>query len=152
MQANQHLDLAAKEIAASTFEPVSSNLLQIGRALERIFEVQYQVWALKPDLLPSVLRGPADDPEAALNVALERANRLASDGANKTAIAVLQLFLRYQSSRDHKERANEQFKESREQAPNLRVGQVPSIRSTGPSVIAAAGHAVRAVTELRANG
>jgi hypothetical protein len=54
--AAQHLDLAARAIASASFEPSSFNLGQIGRALSTVFEVQYQVWALRPELLPSVLR------------------------------------------------------------------------------------------------
>ena len=95
------LDSAARQIAELRLEPVSQNLDRIGKALVEIFEIQYNVFALRPEFLPEALRGPAEDPELAFQATMERVSILEKAGALNTAIGILNIFLMYQTSEHH---------------------------------------------------
>jgi hypothetical protein len=97
-QAAATLTSAMKALAADRSPSVQSKLARIGAAQVEIFEAQYQIWALKPDLLPQVLRAPAGDPQVAFDLALRRVKEYVSVGAVDAAVGVLDIFILYQTS------------------------------------------------------
>lgn len=107
-QAAARLTQAMKALAAHPLQPVRSKLVRLGAAQVEIFEVQYQLWAAEPALLPDVLKGAADDPQAAFDIAMRRVKELASEGAVEAAVGVLDIFITYQISPHHLELARQE--------------------------------------------
>jgi hypothetical protein len=107
-QAASRLDEAMKALAADSPAPLRSKLHRLGAAQVEIFEVQYQLWALNPALLPGILRGPGENPQAAFDVTMRRVKELVGEGAVQTAIGVLDLFIAYQRSPHHLELARQE--------------------------------------------
>jgi hypothetical protein len=110
--ANDALDSAAtrlhdamRKIAELRNPSLSPTLQRLGAAQVEIFETQYRIWALEPDLLPKLLRCPAESPEAAYDVTLRRVREAEVSGALEVAIGVLDIFLKYQTSPRHLELA-----------------------------------------------
>ena len=92
-QAVQLLDQAAGEIRDAPLNPRSKNIRHIGEALSEIFEIQFQIHALHPELQPSYMKEPSKDPAKALTWTLERCKVFEDAGAPSTAIAFLRQFL-----------------------------------------------------------
>jgi len=87
------LDQAAREIRDAPLNPTSKNIRHIGTALSEVFEIQFQIHALHPELQPSYMKEPSKDPAKALAWTLERCKVFEEAGEPRTAIAFLQQFL-----------------------------------------------------------
>ena len=87
------LDQAAGEIRDAPLNPTSKNIRHIGRALSEVFEIQFQIHALHPELQPPYMKGPSKDPAKVLTWTLERCKVFEEAGELRTAIAFLQQFL-----------------------------------------------------------
>lgn len=100
---------SAMKVAASSKEVFAAPVLRrLSAAQVEIFEAQYHLWALEPNLLPDVLKGPAEDPDRAFEVAMERAHRAMQAGIPEVARGVLDIFIAYQTSLEHLERARKE--------------------------------------------
>jgi hypothetical protein len=99
------LDHAATEIRDTKLEPVRENIERIGKALAEAFEIQRQVYLIRPDLKPEYLEKPSELSVA--NRSLTRYMYRASDcelaGDIKGAIAAFQEFLTLESSPLHRD-------------------------------------------------
>lgn len=80
-EAAERLGKAANDIRDLPLEPRAAHIRRIGRALSEIFEIQYHLCALEPDLTPLVLKGPFEKPEGAWNVALGHSRRAEEAGS-----------------------------------------------------------------------
>jgi hypothetical protein len=107
-QAAARITDAMKELAAGASPSMRSNLARLGAAQVEIFEVQYQLWAVDPKLLPQVPRGPAEDPQTAFDTAMRCVQECLRDGAIGVAIGVIDLFISYQTSQQHVELARQE--------------------------------------------
>ena len=87
------LNEAGQEIRELPLNPLSKNILHIGRAASEIFEIQYQLWALHPDVGPAYARQPSHDPEEALDWTLEHSRAFEAAGDRGSALAFLRQFL-----------------------------------------------------------
>ena len=100
------LDRAASEIAELPLQPSHDHVTRIGEALSRIFEVQYHLNALDPSLTPPELKGPFENPDGALSVALEHARAAEATGHISMAIALLEWLSAHVGSSKHVALAN----------------------------------------------
>lgn len=112
------IDSAAKKIRDAPFEPVSENIEHMGRALASIFEVQHQIYALRPQLMPEYLEEPSEFSEAskALTETMFRATELEREGNAEGAITEYEEFLRVELSELHRE---------------IAVGEIERLRANG---------------------
>ena len=102
------LDDAMKAAASKQQSFTSPLLRRLAAAQVEIFEAQYHLWALDPKLLPDVLKGPAEHPGKAFDVAMKRVREALADGAPDVARGVLDIFISYQVSPEHLERAKKE--------------------------------------------
>jgi hypothetical protein len=108
VKASAEIDGAMKATALSR-KPIASPLLRrLAAAQVEIFEAQYNLWALDPSLMPDVLKGPADDPSRALEIAMKRVREALENGIPEVARGILEIFIAYQVSPEHLERAREE--------------------------------------------
>lgn len=105
--ASARLNDASKAIAALQDPSTKVAMRRIGAAQVELFEAQYQLSALDADLLPHILRGPADDADAALEVTMRRVHEATQAGLARIAIGILDIFIAYQQSPRHLELAKE---------------------------------------------
>ncbi|MGJ3702489.1 MULTISPECIES: hypothetical protein [Variovorax] len=86
--ASRLLDSAASEIRDAKLEPVRENISQIGHLIAGIFEIQQEIYVLRPDLKPAYLSEPS--PYSASNKLLTRfmGEALEHEDAGEIAMAV----------------------------------------------------------------
>jgi hypothetical protein len=99
------LDHAAAEIRDAKLEPVGENIERIGKALAEVFEIQHQIYTLKPDLMPEYLRQPSERSAAnrPLTEYMYNASECELAGNTECAIAILQEFLALESLPMHRD-------------------------------------------------
>jgi hypothetical protein len=83
-------------------------LRRLAAAQVEIFEAQYHLWALDPSLLPDVLRGPAEDPSRAFDVAMRRVREAMENKIPEVARGILDIFIAHQVSTEQLERARKE--------------------------------------------
>lgn len=108
VKAAADIDTAMKAIASEKKAFVSPVLRRLGAAQVEIFEAQYQLWALDPSLLPDVLKGPAEDPKKAYEVAMKRVREALDNKMPDVARGVLDIFITHQVSPEHLEQARKE--------------------------------------------
>ena len=108
MKVATEIDTVMKAVASEKQSFVSPVMRRLGAAQVEIFEAQYQVWALDPSLLPDVLKGPAEDPDRAFEVAMKRVRAALENNAREVARGVLDIFIAHQVSPGHLERARKE--------------------------------------------
>jgi len=110
--ASRLLDQAAAEIRDGKLEPVKGNILHIGRALSEIFEIEQEVFTVRPNLKPAYLSEPSPNPEA--NELLTRfmfeACEFEDAGRKAEAIAKYREFLALEESAPHREIAEHEIR------------------------------------------
>ena len=89
-EANARLNEAAHEIRDLPLEPRKDHLYRIGKALSEIYDIQYHIFALRPEPTPQVLNGPFEHPEGALSIAMRHAQAAEGGGNVDMAIAILE--------------------------------------------------------------
>lgn len=67
--AAERLDQAANEIAALPLQPTKEHIIRVGEALARIFQIQHEIFRLRPDLQPKYLQEAAPQPDPDLTLA-----------------------------------------------------------------------------------
>src|SRR5688572_13779163 len=72
-EANERLNQAVNQIRDLPLEPKGDHIYRVGKALSEVFDIQYHLFALRPDLTPQIFNGPFEHPEGALNIALRHA-------------------------------------------------------------------------------
>jgi hypothetical protein len=99
------LDHAAAEIRDAKLEPVRENIESIGKALAEVFEIQHQIYKLKPELTPEYLKQPSEYSPAnrLLTEYMYNASEFELAGNIERAIAIFQEFLALESSPLHRE-------------------------------------------------
>jgi hypothetical protein len=101
---------AAHEIHAVPLDPARPNVLRIANALGEIFEIQRQVYALRPELIPDHLwearEGSNPSPAQIVEGAFRRASAAEASGNAAMAISLLEFLIRTQPSGSHLERAH----------------------------------------------
>ena len=108
-EANDRLNEAAHEIRDLPLEPRKEHRSRIGKALVEIFDIQYHVFALRPELTPDFLEGPFEHPEGAWNVALRHAQAAEKCGNIDIAIAILEWIAQRAGSPDYERRAKSEI-------------------------------------------
>jgi hypothetical protein len=105
-------DHAAAEIRDAKLEPVRENIERIGKALAEIFEIQHQIYALRPDLTPDYLKQPSEHSAAnrLLTEYMYNASEFELTGNHERAIQVFQEFLGLESSSLHRDIAEGEIK------------------------------------------
>ena len=88
-EATARLDEALQQIRDLPLEPRKEHIHRIGRALSQIYDIEYHVFALRPELTPHVLSGPLDNPQGALSAAMRRAKAAEENGNIDVAVAIL---------------------------------------------------------------
>jgi hypothetical protein len=104
-QAGRLLDQAAGEIRDLPLKPAGPNIQRLAQAMSELFELQAQIYALRPELTPIYMRGPSENPGGALNVVLKRVAFFEEAGEVETAIAFLEAFIRNEVSTTYVEQA-----------------------------------------------
>ena len=79
-EANAKLNEAMHELRDLPLEPKRDHMHRIGKALAEIFDVQYHIFALRPDLTAQALNGQFEHPAGALDVALRHARAAEQSG------------------------------------------------------------------------
>ncbi len=79
-------------------------MYRVGKALSEIYDIQYHIFALRPELTPQVLNGPFEHPRGALNVAMRHAQSAEHNGNIDVAIAILRWIVPRVSA-EHAQRA-----------------------------------------------
>lgn len=102
------IDRAMKAAASDGQAFASPVLRRLAAAQVEIFEAQYHLWALDPNLLPDILRGPAEDPSRAFEVAMERVRQAMENNIPGVARGILDIFIAHQVSPEHLERARKE--------------------------------------------
>ena len=99
------LDRAAAEIRGTKLEPVRENIERIGKALAETFEIQHQIYLIRPDLKPEYLEQPSECSKAnrSLTWYMYRASECELAGDIKGAIAAFQEFLTLESAPLHRD-------------------------------------------------
>lgn len=99
------LDHAAAEIRDAKLAPVRENIERIGKALAEVFEIQHQIYKLKPELMPEHLKHDSEHSAAnrLLTEYMYNASELELAGNIERAIAIFQEFLALESSPLHRD-------------------------------------------------
>jgi len=99
------LDHTAAEIRDAKLEPVHENIERIGKALAEVFEIQNQIYKLKPELTPEYLKKPSEQSAAnrLLTEYMYNASEFELAGNTERAIAIFQEFLALESSPMHRD-------------------------------------------------
>lgn len=99
------IDHAAVEIRDAKLEPVHENIERIGKALAEVFEIQHQIYKLKPELTPEHLKQPSEHYAAnrLLTEYMYNASEFELAGNTERAIAIFQEFLALESSPMHRD-------------------------------------------------
>jgi hypothetical protein len=108
VKAAAEIDSAMKAAASGKMAFASPALRRLAAAQVEIFEAQYYLWALDPSLLPDVLKGPAEDPSRAFEVAMKRVREAVENQIPEVARGILDIFIAYQVSPEHLERARKE--------------------------------------------
>lgn len=105
------LNQAAEEIRDCELEPVRGNVLQVGRALAEICEVEAHVYAVRPDLKPAFLKEPPQHSEAnrRLTQCMGGALELEQLGRKVDAIEKYRAYLATETSEFHREIAQREI-------------------------------------------
>lgn len=106
------LDLAATEIRDAKIEPVRENIERVGKALAEVFEIQQQIYLLRPELTPKYLKQPSEHSTAnrLLTEYMYNASEFERAGNNERAIETFQEFMGLESSPLHREIAAGEIK------------------------------------------
>lgn len=88
-EANAKLNEAMHAIRDLPLEPKRDHMHRVGKALAEIYDIQYHVFALKPELTPPALQGPFDHPAGALAVAIRHASAAEKSGNPAMALAIM---------------------------------------------------------------
>jgi len=107
------LEKAAYEIRDLPLQPRSEHIQRIAAALSEIFEIQYHLFALQPELTPPSLKGPFEKPEGAWTVALGHARKAEEGGHLAMAIAIFEWFAKQAQSQEHEKRARAEIERLR---------------------------------------
>src|SRR5687768_13493011 len=107
-EANARLNEAIREIRDLPLEPRREHMQRIGKALSEIYDIQYHIFALKPQLTPQIFNGPFEHPAGALNVAMRHAQAAEQSGNVKVAVAILQ-WVAARVTAEHRKRAEEEI-------------------------------------------
>jgi hypothetical protein len=99
------LNEAAAEIRDARLAPANENIERIGSALTDIFDIQQQVYRVRPDLMPESIARPTGQASAnrLLTEYLYKAIELERAGNTHGAIATFEEFLALESSADHRD-------------------------------------------------
>lgn len=99
------LDHAAAEIRDAKLEPVRRTLKALARLWPKSFEIQYQIYELKPDLKPEYLKQSSEHSVAnrLLTEYMYNASGFELAGNHERAIAIFQEFLALESSPLHRD-------------------------------------------------
>lgn len=108
VKAAAEIDSAIKAAASSGQVFAIPMLRRLAAAQVEIFEAQYHLWALDPRLLPDVLKGPAEDPNRAFEVAMKRVRDAMENNIPDVARGILDIFIAHQVSPEHLERARKE--------------------------------------------
>ncbi|MGH7604118.1 MAG: hypothetical protein ACRENK_09000 [Gemmatimonadaceae bacterium] len=108
VKAAADIDVAMRAIASEKQAFASTILDRLGTVQVEIFEAQYQLWALDPSLLPDVLKGPAEDPGKAFEVAMNRVRQALDNKTPDVAKGILDIFIAHQISPEYLERARKE--------------------------------------------
>ena len=111
-RAARALDRAAGQIRDVPLEPAGENIRRIANILAEIFEIQQQIYPLRPELIPEHLwdiRKGSPGPELIIEGAFRRAKALAAGGNRLKAIDVLEFLLRCQPLGPHVKRVKAQI-------------------------------------------
>lgn len=111
-RAARTLDRAAGQIRDTPLEPTRDNIRRIAKALAEIFEIQQEIYPLRPELIPHHLwdmRDGRPGPDLIIEGAFRRAKTAAAGGDNSAAIAALEFLLRCQPAGPHVRRAKAQI-------------------------------------------
>jgi hypothetical protein len=116
------LDDAAHEIRNIPFEPTNANIRRIGEILVQIFDLQREIYRLRPELIPTHLwdvRGANADPSPAIIVqgALRRIDIARKSGDVPMAIQLLEFLLRTQPEGEHVGQAQALLRELNSERP-----------------------------------
>lgn len=103
------LDRAAHEIRDVPLQPTGHNIRCIARALTEVFEIQYQICALQPELTPVHLQEASERPQQMLEDIFKRAQFFEDEGVPMTALAFLEFFVRYQKSEPELQKARDEI-------------------------------------------
>jgi hypothetical protein len=104
-EATARLNEAAIQIRDLPLEPRSDHLHRVGKALSQIFEIQYHVFALNPDLTPDLFAAPSEQPEGALAAAMRHARVAEEKGHPDVAAAILKWVATYVRGTEQEQRA-----------------------------------------------
>ncbi|SEF23079.1 hypothetical protein ABL840_00535 [Variovorax sp. NFACC27] len=106
------LDSAASEIRDAKLEPVRENIGQIGEILARIFEIEQQIYLLRPELKPAYLNSPSPYPESnrLLTRFMFEACQLEDAGEFGRAIEKYEEYLLLEESTHHREIAEAEIR------------------------------------------
>jgi len=107
-KAATEIDTAMRAMGPEKQSFVSPVMRRLSAAQVEIFEAQYQIWALDPSLLPEVLKGPAEEPNRAFELAMKRVRAALENNAPEVARGVLDIFIAHQVSPKHLERARKE--------------------------------------------
>ena len=108
-KAARALDRAAGQVRDVPLEPMKGNIHRIAEMLAEIYEIQRQIYPLRPELIPEHLwdiRRGNPGPELIIEGAFRRAKAAAAGGNKSKAIDILEFLLRCQPSGPHVKRAN----------------------------------------------
>ena len=111
-RAARTLDKTARQIRDTPLEPTRENIRRIANALSEIFDIQQEIYPLRPELIPHHLwdmRNGRPGPDLIVEAAFRQAKGAAAGGDYSTAIAVLEFLLRCQPAGPHVKRAKAQI-------------------------------------------
>jgi len=99
------LDRAAGEIRDIPLQPTKEHITRIGQILGEIFEIQQQIYAIRPDLTPSYLIEESPNPQAnrRLTEAMGKALLREDAGDKEEAIGILKQYLAIEVSKVHRD-------------------------------------------------
>lgn len=106
------LDHAATEIRDAKIEPVRENIERVGKALVEVFEIQQQIYLLRPELTPEYLKQSSGYSAAnrLLTEYMYNASEFERAGNNERAIETFQAFMELESSPLHRDIAAGEIK------------------------------------------
>lgn len=107
------LNEASHAIREAPLDPVKPNIHHVAEALGEIFELQRQIYAQRPELIPTYHWAASSSanpsPEQIAEGAFRRAQRAESDGDIALSIALLEFLIRCQPSGQHVARARNEI-------------------------------------------